>query len=241
MQKKVEVLTLLEEFGLYDPVSPGIYVVYGPAAVGKTTLMARAAEEAARDEVSVFYLMVEPNLRLYRQADRIQQMLPPRAKCGGREVKTTDYYDAPLNLFHKLIEITSACERAFVVVDSITALAQHEQARYLATVGKIDTLYIVRSMGTFANAATQLLANNIADRYISIYYVAQERPTVGQAYYGEPAAPSFAARAQHNVAAAARLYTALESGKTRRLIKVVWHRVAKYAGAVREVQIEPLL
>jgi hypothetical protein len=237
MQKKEQVLTLLEELGLYDPVSPGIYVIYGAAAAGKTTLMARAAEEAARDEVSVFYLMVEPNLRLYRQADKIQQMLPPRVKCGGREVKTVDYYDAPLPLLHRLIEITSTCERAFIVVDSITALAQHEQARHLAAVGKIDTLYVVRSMGTFANAATQLLANNIADRYVSVYYIAQERPTVGQAYYGEPAAPSFAARAQHNVAAAARLYTV----ERKRFVKVVWHRIAKYAGAVREVQIEPLL
>ena len=238
MQKKEQVLTLLEELGLYDPVSPGIYVIYGAAAAGKTTLMARAAEEAAKDEVPTFYLMVEPNLRLYRQADKIQQMLPARVRCGGRELKTVDYYDAPLPLFHKLIEITSTCERALIIVDSITALAQHEQARYLAAVGKIDTLYVVRSMGAFANAATQLLANNIADRYVSVYYIAQERPTVGQAYYGEPAAPSFAARAQHNVAAVARLYTTAER---RRLIKVVWHRIAKYAGAVKEVQIEPLL
>jgi GTPase SAR1 family protein len=237
MQKE-QVLTLLEELGLYDPVSSGIYVLYGQAAAGKTTLMARAAEEASRDDVPTFYLMVEPNLRLYRQADKIMQMLPPRVRCGGREMEAAAHYDAPLPLFHRFIEITSTCERAFVVVDSITALAQHEQARYLAAVGRLDVLPIVRSMSAFANAMTQLLANNIADRYVSIYYIAQERPTIGQAYYGEPAAPSFAMRAQHNVAAAARLYTTADR---KRLIKVVWHRVARYAGAVREVQIEPLL
>jgi RecA/RadA recombinase len=204
MQKKKEggVLPLLTELGLYDPASSGVYIVYGPAAVGKTTLMARAAEEAAKDEVPTFYLMVEPNLRLYRQADKIRQMLPARVRCGGREVETTAYYNAPLPLFHRLIEITSACERALIVVDSITALAQHEQARYLAATGRLDVLPIVRSMSSFANA------------------------------------PSFAARAQHNVAAAARLYITAEK---RRLIKVVWHRVSKYAGMTREIQIEPLL
>jgi hypothetical protein len=237
MQKK-GVLSLMMELGLYDPTTSGVYIVYGPAAVGKTTLMARAAEEAAKDEVPTFYLMSEPNLRIYNQADKIKQMLPVRARCGGREVETTAYYDAPLPLFHRLIEITSACERAFVVVDSITALAQHEQARYLAAVGRLDVLPIVRSMSSFANAMTQLLANNIADRYISIYYIAQERPAIGQTYYGEPSAPSFAMRAQHNVAAAARLYTAAER---KRFIKVVWHRLTKYAGMTREIQIEPLL
>jgi hypothetical protein len=236
MQKK-GVLPLLMELGLYDPTTSGVYIVYGPAATGKTTLMARAAEEAAKDEVPTYYLMVEPNLRLYNQADKIRQMLPARARCGGRELETTAYYDAPLPLFHRLIEITSTCERAFIVVDSITALAQHEQARYLAATGRLDVLPIVRSMGAFANAMTQLLANNIADRYISIYYIAQERPAIGSSYYGEPSAPSFAMRAQHNVAAVARLYTA----DKKRHIKVVWHRVAKYAGAVRELQIEPLL
>jgi predicted AAA+ superfamily ATPase len=83
MQKKKEehgVLPLLTELGLYDLTSSGVYIVYGPAAVGKTTLMARAAEEAAKDEVPTFYLMVEPNLKLYRQADKIKQMLP----TGGR-------------------------------------------------------------------------------------------------------------------------------------------------------------
>jgi hypothetical protein len=237
MQKK-EVLSLMMELGLYDPTTSGVYIVYGSAAVGKTTLMARAAEEAAKDEVPAFYLMAEPNLRLYNQADKIKQMLPVRARCGGREVETTAYYDAPLPLFHRLIEITSACERALIVVDSITALAQHEQAKYLAATGRLDVLPIVRSMSSFANAMTQLLASNIADRYISIYYIAQERPAIGSSYYGEPAAPSFAARAQHNVAAAARLYITAEK---RRLIKVVWHRVSKYAGMTREIQIEPLL
>jgi len=244
MQKKKEggVLPLLAELGLYDPASSGVYIIYGPAAVGKTTLMARAAEEAARDEVPAFYLMVEPNLKLYHQADKIRQMLPARVRCGGREVETAAYYDAPLPLFHRLIEITSTCERAFVVVDSITALAQHEQARYLAAVGRLDVLPIVRSMSAFANAMTQLLANNIAERHVSIYYIAQERPAIGQTYYGEPSAPSFATRAQHNVAAVARLYTAAaEGGKTKRMIKVVWHRISKYAGITREVQIEPLL
>jgi hypothetical protein len=239
MQKKKEggVLTLLTELGLYDPTSSGVYIIYGPAAVGKTTLLARAAEEAARDEIPAFYLMVEPNLLLYRQAGKIKQMLPARVRCGGREMETTTYYDAPLPLFHKLIEITSACERAFVVVDSITALAQHEQARYLAATGKLDILPIVRSMSAFANAMTQVLANNIADRYVSIYYIAQERPAIGSSYYGEPSAPSFAMRAQHNVAAVARLFVA----EKKRLIKVVWHRISKYAGVTREVQIEPLL
>jgi hypothetical protein len=124
MQKKKEehgVLHLLTELGLYDPTSSSVHILYGSAAVDKTTLMARAAEEATKDEVPTFYLMVEPNLRLYRQADKIKQMLPARVRCGGREVETTAYYDAPLPLFHCLIEITSACERAFVVVDSITA------------------------------------------------------------------------------------------------------------------------
>jgi hypothetical protein len=235
---KGKTLALLTEAGLYDLVTPGIYIIYGPAAVGKTTLMARAAEEAAKDEVPTFYLMVEPNLTLYHQADKIKRMLPARARCGGREVEAAAYYDAPLPLLHKLIEITSTCERAFVVVDSITALAQHEQARYLAATGRLDTLPIVKSMGVFANAATQLLANNIADRYISVYYIAQERPAIGQTYYGEPAAPSFALRAQHNVAAVARLFTTSDK---KRLLKVVWHRMSKYAGAVRELQIEPLL
>jgi GTPase SAR1 family protein len=193
MQKKKEeheeyrVLHLLTELGLYDPTSSSIIILYGTAAVGKTTLMARAAEEAAKDEIPTFYLMTEPNLRLYRQADKIKQMLPTRVRCSGREIETTGYYDAPLPLLHKLVEITSTCERAFVVVDSITALAQHEQARYLAATGRLDILPVVRSMGAYANAMTQLLANNIADRYISIYYIAQERPAIGQTYYGEPA------------------------------------------------------
>jgi hypothetical protein len=164
-------------------------------------------------------------------------MLPARVKCGGRMLEATGYFDAPLPLFHKLIEITSACERAFVVVDSITALAQHEQARYLAAVGRLDVLPVLRSMSAFANAMTQLLANNIAERYISIYYIAQERPAIGQPYYGEPSAPSFAMRAQHNVAAAARLFVA----DKKRLIRVAWHRISKYVGITREIQIEPLL
>jgi RecA/RadA recombinase len=238
MKNKEEVLTLLTELGLYDPVSSAIYTIYGPAASGKTTLMARAAEEAAKDEIATFYLMVEPNLRIYRQGDKIRDMLPPQVKCGGRMLDAVVYYDAPLPLLHKLIEITSTCERAFVVVDSITALAQHELSKYLAATGKLDILPIVRYMSSFANAMTQLLANNIADRYITVYYIAQERPSIGSSYYGEPAAPSFALRAQHNVAAVARLYTTADK---KRLIKVVWHRVRKYSGMTREVQIEPLL
>jgi hypothetical protein len=45
-------------------------------------------------------------------------------------------------------------------------------------------------------------------------------------------------RAQHNVAAVARIYYTADR---KRLIKVVWHRISKYAGMTREVQIEPLL
>ena len=235
---EVKILGLLTELGLYDLTSSGIYIIYGSAAVGKTTLMARAAEEAAKDEVPTFYLMVEPNLRLYRQGDAVERMLPPQVKCGGRMLETAGYFDAPLPLLHKLIEVASTCERAFVVVDSITALAQHELARHLAAAGRLDVLPIVRSISSFFNASTQLLANNIADRYISLYYIAQERPAIGSSYYGEPAAPSFAMRAQHNVATVARLFTTSDK---KRLLRVVWHRVSKYAGAVREVQIEPLL
>jgi hypothetical protein len=44
-------------------------------------------------------------------------------------------------------------------------------------------------------------------------------------------------RAQHNVQAVARLTVA----DKKRLIKIVWHRISRHAGASREIQIEPIL
>ena len=235
-KKEEGVVEVFKELGLYDPTSSGIYIIYGAPAVGKTTLVARLLEELARDEVAAFYIGTEPNLRLYGQLEAVRRLLP-RARCGGRELEAVHYVDAPLPLLHKIVEATSACERAAIAVDSITALALHEQARYLAATGRTDILPIIRSMSSFANTLTQLVASNMADRRIALYYVAQERPAIGQPYYGEPAAPSFAMRAQHNVAATARL-TAVAAKRT---LKVVWHRLSKYAGQAKEIHVEPLV
>jgi len=236
--RKPKVVALLEELGLYGRSSPGIYIIYGAPAVGKTTLMARFLWELADLGVPTFYIGTEPNLKLYGQLEKIKEKLPRVFKCGYREIAAVEYVDSYLPLLHKAVEITGHCGEAVLAVDSITAVALHEQGRYLASTGKLDVLPIVRTMSSFANAMTQLIANNIASKAISVYYVAQERPAIGQTYHGEPAAPSFAMRAQHNVQAVARLTVGAEG---KRILKVVWHRVSKYTGATREVQIEPLL
>jgi hypothetical protein len=234
------IVDVFEEMGLFHPTASGIYIVYGAPAVGKTTLMARFAEALAKRGIPAFYVGTEPNLRLYGQLSKIRQMLPNSFKCGGREVAAVEYVDSYLPLLHKLIDITASCDQAVAVVDSITALALHEQAKYLAATGRLDVLPVIRTVSSFANSMTQLIANNVADRMVSVYYVAQERPAIGQPYHGEPAAPSFAMRAQHNVAAVARLFIG-EGGKARRMLKIVWHRSEKYVGMAKEVQIEPLL
>jgi archaellum biogenesis ATPase FlaH len=232
-----QVVALLEELGLYSR-TPGIYIIYGAPAVGKTTLMARFVWELAELGVPTFYVGTEPNLKLYGQLEKIREKLPRVFKCGYREIATVEYADSYLPLLHKAVEVTGHCGEAVLVVDSITAIALHEQSRYLAATGRLDVLPIVRTMSSFANAMTQLIANNIASKAISVYYVAQERPAIGQTYHGEPAAPSFAMRAQHNVQAVARLTVSAEGKRT---LKVVWHRISKYAGATKEVHIEPLI
>lgn len=236
--QKPRVVALLEELGLYSRGSPGIYIIYGAPAVGKTTLMAKFLWELAELGTAAFYVGTEPNLKLYGQLEKIREKLPRAFKCGHREIPAVEYVDSYLPLFHRVIEITGHCGEAVLVVDSITAIALHEQSRYLAATGKIDVLPIVRTMSSFANAMTQLVANNISSKAVSVYYVAQERPAIGQTYHGEQAAPSFAMRAQHNVEAVARLTITTES---KRILKVVWHRASKYAGMSREVQIEPLI
>jgi hypothetical protein len=236
--QKPKTIALLEELGLYSRSSPGIYIIYGAPAAGKTTLVARLLWELADLGVPAFYIGTEPNLRLYGQLEKIREKLPRVFKCGYREIAAVEYVDSYLPLLHKTVEVTGHCGEAVLVADSITAVALHEQGRYLAATGKLDVLPIVRTMSSFANAMTQLIANNIASKAISVYYVAQERPAIGQTYHGEPAAPSFAMRAQHNVQAVARL-TAGTEGK--RILKVVWHRISKHSGASREVQIEPIL
>ncbi len=236
--QKPKVAPLLEELGLYSRNSPGIYIIYGAPAVGKTTLMAKFLWELADLGVSTFYIGTEPNLKLYGQLEKIRERLPRILKCGYREISTVEYVDSYLPLLQKTIEVTGHCGEAVIVVDSITAVALHEQSRYLASTGRLDVLPIVRTMSSFANAMTQLIANNIANKAINVYYVAQERPAIGQTYHGEPAAPSFAMRAQHNVQAVARLTAGAEGKRT---LKVVWHRVSRYTGAAKEVQIEPLL
>jgi len=236
--RKPKVVALLEELGLYSRGSPGIYIIYGAPAVGKTTLMAKFLWELADSGVATFYIGTEPNLKLYGQLEKIREKLPRSFKCGHREIAAVEYVDSYLPLLHRVIEVTGHCGEAVLVVDSITAVALHEQGRYLAATGKLDVLPIVRTMSSFANSMTQLVANNIASKTVSVYYVAQERPAIGQTYHGEPAAPSFAMRAQHNVQAVARLTVGAEG---RRILKVVWHRVSKYAGVTREVQIEPLI
>jgi len=232
-----QVVALLEELGLYSR-TPGIYIIYGAPAVGKTTLMARFVWELAELGVPTFYVGTEPNLKLYGQLEKIREKLPRVFKCGYREIATVEYVDSYLPLLHKAVEVTGHCGEAVLVVDSITAIALHEQSRYLAATGRLDVLPIARTMSSFVNAATQIIANNIASKAISVYFVAQERPAIGQTYHGEPAAPSFAMRAQHNVQAVARLTVGAEGKRT---LKVVWHRISKYSGAAREVQIEPLL
>jgi len=240
-EERRDIATMFEEMGLFHPTASGIYIVYGAPAVGKTTLMAHMAEALARRGIPAFYIGTEPNLRLYGQLSKIRNMIPASFKCGGREVAAVEYVDSYLPLLHKLIDITASCDQAAAVVDSITALALHEQAKYLAATGRLDVLPVIRTVSSFANSMTQLIANNVADRMVSVYYVAQERPAIGQTYHGEPAAPSFAMRAQHNVAAVARLFIAGEGGKARRVLRVVWHRSEKYVGMAKEVQIEPLL
>jgi hypothetical protein len=236
--QKPKVVALLEELGLYSRNSPGIYIIYGAPAVGKTTLVARFLWELADLGIATFYIGTEPNLKLYGQLEKIREKLPRVFKCGHREIATVEYVDSYLPLLHRAVEVTGHCGEAVLAVDSITAVALHEQGRYLAATGKLDVLPVVRTMSSFANSMTQLIANNIASKAISVYYVAQERPAIGQTYHGEPAAPSFAMRAQHNVQAVARLTVGAEG---RRILKVVWHRISRYAGATREVQIEPLL
>jgi len=236
--QKPKVVAQLEELGLYGRSSPGIYIIYGAPAVGKTTLMAKFLWELADFGTPTFYIGTEPNLKLYGQLEKIREKLPSVFKCGYREIATVEYTDSYLPLLHKAVEVTGRCGEAVLVVDSITAVALHEQSRYLAATGRLDVLPIVRTMSSFANAMTQLVANNIASKAVSVYYVAQERPAIGQAYHGEPAAPSFAMRAQHNVQAVARLTVGPEG---KRILKVVWHRVSKHSGLSREVQIEPLL
>ena len=232
-----QVVALLEELGLYSR-TPGIYIIYGAPAVGKTTLMARFVWELAELGVPTFYVGTEPNLKLYGQLEKIREKLPRVFKCGYREIATVEYVDSYLPLLHKAVEVTGHCGEAVLVVDSITAIALHEQSRYLAATGRLDVLPIVRTMSSFANVMTQIIANNIASKAISVYFVAQERPAIGQTYHGEPAAPSFAMRAQHNVQAVARLTVSAEGKRT---LKVVWHRISKYAGATKEVHIEPLI
>jgi hypothetical protein len=236
--RRPKVVALLEELGLYSRNLPGIYIIYGAPAVGKTTLVARLLWEAADLGVPAFYVGTEPNLKLYGQLEKIREKLPRTFKCGHREIAAVEYADSYLPLLQKAVEITGHCGEAVLAVDSITAVALHEQGRYLASTGRLDVLPIVRTMSSFANSMTQLVANNIAGKAVSVYYVAQERPAIGQTYHGEPAAPSFAMRAQHNVQAVARLTVNAEG---RRILKVVWHRISKYAGIAKEVQIEPIL
>jgi KaiC/GvpD/RAD55 family RecA-like ATPase len=232
-----QVVALLQELDLYSR-TPGIYIIYGAPAVGKTTLMARFVWELAELGVPTFYVGTEPNLKLYGQLEKIREKLPRVFKCGYREIATVEYADSYLPLLHKAVEVTGHCGEAVLVVDSITAIALHEQSRYLAATGKLDVLPIVRTMSSFANVMTQIIANNIASKAISVYFVAQERPAIGQTYHGEPAAPSFAMRAQHNVQAVARLTVSAEGKRT---LKVVWHRISKHTGTAKEIHIEPLL
>jgi len=239
-EERHDIATMFEEMGLFHPTASGIYIVYGGPAEGKTTAMARFAEALAKRGVPAFYIGTEPNLRLYGQLSKIKQMLPASFKCGQYEIAAVEYMDSYLSLLHKLIDITASCDQAVVVVDSITSVALHERSRYLAATGRVDT-QTAMYMSSFANLITQNIANNIANKMINIYYIAQERPAVGQPYHGESTAPSFAMRAQHNVAGVARAFTVTEGGKKRRMIKVIWHRVGKYEGMVKEVQVEPLL
>jgi hypothetical protein len=234
------IVDLFEEMGLFHPTASGIYIVYGGPGEGKTTAMARFAEALAKGGIPAFYIGTEPNLRLYGQLSKIRQILPASFKCGQHEITAVEYTNSYLPLLHKLVDIVASCDQAVAVVDSITSAALHERSRYLAATGRVDT-QTAMYMSSFANLMTQLLADDIANKMINIYYIAQERPAVGQPYHGEPTAPSFAMRAQHNVGAVAKAFTATEGGKTRRMLKVIWHRIAKYEGMVKEVQIEPLL
>ncbi len=238
-EKRAEALEVAEKLGLVRRPESFISVVYGAAAVGKTTFVAHLLEEAHRQmQIPVAYIATEPNVRLYGGLERIQKMLPPQVQCTDKRVMESVYYiDDILRLYHTLIQLVSCMDAGVIAVDSITALAIHEQARHLAATGRVDVLPIVQRVSAYANSIVQWLANAIADKHINIIIVAQERPAIPQPWHGQPTAPSFASRALHNVGAVARLYI---DGKTR-VIKTVVHRIADYIGRWEELDLEPLL
>lgn len=230
---------ILAELGLYSPAGSGIYVIYGEPATGKTTLVARLLEEASREGAPAVYIATEPNVRLYGQWQKIRSLLPARAKCNGVEIDAVQYHDSYTTLMYAALKALQ-CKNLVMAVDSVTALALHEQARRMAETGRLEILPIIREVSAFANAFAQLIASRLASeegRQAQVYLVAQARAAIGQPWHGEPLAPSFALRAQHNVGACARL-VALPNGE--RLLKVVWHRDARYAGKAAKIRLEPL-
>lgn len=209
-----KVLTLVEDLGL----SGGVVVVYGAAGVGKTTLTLAVMKELV---VPKLYIASEPNV-FYDKLEKAKQFAE------------ADYVKELPEAFRRALTFVQKHDGAFVAIDSVSAFAQHEAAKKMALEGELpQPLSIVGPLSFAANAMSQALAEQAIKHKATIWLIAQERPAIGGTWRGEPAAPSFAMRALHSVAAVARLFMA----GNKRTLKVVMHRDKKKEGEVREVPI----
>lgn len=212
----MSISSLLGEIGFGEP---GVYVIYGAAGAGKTTLAYCIMKERQGPKL---YIASEPNV-FYGQLKLFAEL--------GRAEYVKDLAEAFLALFTWARDSKSGV----AVVDSVSAFAQHEAARQMLMEKRTPKpLEVVAPLSFAANAMSAAVVDAAVQNGHTLLFIAQERPAIGRLWRGEDAAPSFAMRSLHSVYAVYRLVVAAD--KTR-VLRAVLHRKSEYEG--KQVSLPP--
>jgi len=167
-----------------------IYMIYGPAMVGKTTLAVNIADADLKAGRHVAYIATEFNLK------------PILDKIKPHVSELHEYYD-PMGLLNWLNGF-SIKTPATLIIDSLGGVRMNYMADYSRTTGGLPDTFRV-------NMLIQIIVHRIIEAWtmggLKVILINHESPEIKREFYSEDTYPTSARKALHDSMIVVRLFT----------------------------------
>jgi len=181
-----------------------IYMIYGPAMVGKTSLAVNIADADLKAGRHVTYIATELNLK------------PILDKIKPHVSELHEYYD-PMGLLNWLNGF-SVRKPSTLIIDSLGGVRMNYMADYSRATGGLPDTFRVSML-------IQIIAHRLIEAWamggLKVILINHESPSIRGGFYSEDAYPTGAKKALHDSGIVVRLFTReVAEGNVVKIVRV---------------------
>jgi len=181
-----------------------IYMIYGPAMVGKTSLAVNIADSDLKAGRHVAYIATEFNLK------------PILDKIKPHVSELHEYYD-PMGLLNWLNGF-SVKNPSTLIIDSLGGVRMNYMADYSRATGGLPDTFRVSML-------IQIIAHRLIEAWtmggLKVILINHESPAIRMGFYSEDAYPTSAQKALHDSGIVIRLFTReVTEGNTVKIARI---------------------